>query len=179
MTLREQLFDVAARWVGEDYAHWMAQGDPLTLVRELAARAWLERRPEDFDTQVIRAVQDHIRIHVTLPVDQPGIVPPATAVEPDDVDVVLAAYRTALSEFRSTVTAFTTRTISPDATGSAVAALATALLEAAALLVCRVGRLDVPATAADRAWAWAQADQATQQLADDAERYFLTMDIAS
>lgn len=174
MTLREQLFDVAARWVGEDYAHWMAQGDPLTLVRELAARAWLERRPEDFDTQVIRAVQDHIRIHVTLPVDQPGIVPLTPGVEPDDADAVRAAYLTALPEFRPTVAAFVTQAVSPDAVSSTVAALATALLEAAALLVCCVGRLDEPATDADRAWALAQADQATQKLADDVERYWST-----
>lgn len=67
------------------------------------------------------------------------------------------------------VAAFVTQAVSPDA---AVAALATALLEAAALLVCCVGRLDEPATEADRAWALAQADQAAQQLADDVERYW-------
>jgi hypothetical protein len=176
MTLREQLFDVAARWVGEDYAHWMAQGDPLTLVRELAARAWLERHPDDFDTQVIRAVRDHLHTHGTLPVDQPGIAPPTPdIIEPADAIAVGTVYR----EFRSTVAAFVTQAISPDATGSTVAALATAMLEAAALLVCCVGRLDEPATEADRAWALAQTDQAAQRLADDVERYFLTRDAAS
>lgn len=176
MTLREQLLDVATRWVGDAYARWMAQGDPQTLVRELAARAWLENRPDDFDTQVIRAVRDHLHAHGTLPVDQPGIAPPTPdAIAPADAIAVGTVYH----EFRSSVATFVTQAISPDATGSTVAALATALLEAAALLVCCVGRLDEPATEADRAWALAQADQAAQQLADDVERYFLTRDATS
>jgi hypothetical protein len=72
-TLRDQLADVAARWVNPYYARRMMEGDPLALVNALAAMAWLTRRAEDHDTEILRAVDAHIAEHKHLLIDTPGI----------------------------------------------------------------------------------------------------------
>lgn len=72
-TLREQLREVAGRWVSPHFANRMMEGDPMRVVEILASIAWLEQRPEDSDTRVLRAVHGYISEHKTLPLDTPGI----------------------------------------------------------------------------------------------------------